>query len=88
MVQAATVHEFTPRGPRWDVDHDVVARDQSGRTCKVRIANLSNGGFMAESDCALPIGSVLTLDMPGEGEVQAEVRWAIGERFGAVIVED
>ena len=88
MAQAEKVHEFTPRGSRWAVDHDVVARDAAGRECRIRIANLSNGGFMAESNSILGIGAVLTLDMPGDGRVQAQIRWAIGKRFGAEIIKD
>lgn len=88
MAQAERLNGSGSRGARWEVDHEVVAQASDGRACTVRIANLSNGGFMAESDRPLSIGSILTLEVPGEGKVEAEIRWAIGQRFGAMIVED
>ena len=88
MAQPDTVHQFTPRARRWDVDHAVTARDTNGREYQVRVANMSNGGFMAESDRGIAIGSVITLQVPGEADLQAEIRWAIGKRFGAMIIED
>ena len=88
MAQAEKTDDFVPRGPRWECDVDVPARDANGRECSLRIANLSNGGFMAESDCHPVVGTLLTFELPGQGEVQAEVRWAIGSRFGALLVQD
>ena len=79
---------FVPRSPRWDCEVEVPARDASGRAVPLRISNMSNGGFMAESDAKPAIGTVLTFELPDEGEVQAEVRWAIGKRFGALIRQD
>ena len=88
MTQAKTVHEFPPRARRWNVDHAVPARDAAGREYEVRIGNMSNGGFMAESDRAPATGTVLTLEVPGEDSMDAEIRWVIGKRFGAMIIED
>ena len=80
--------DFVPRSPRWDCEVVVPAQDASGRPVPLRISNMSNGGFMAESDARPAIGTVLTFELPGEGKVQAEVRWAIGKRFGALIHQD
>lgn len=86
--QAEQMEDFVPRGPRWDCEVDVPARDTSGKLVPLRISNMSNGGFMAESDARPAVGTVLTFELPGEGEMQAEIRWAIGNRFGALLLQD
>lgn len=54
---------------------------------EVRIRNLSPAGFMAE--CAEPvrIGSYVTLDVPGIGPVQAQIRWQIGAKMGGMFLD-
>ena len=54
---------------------------------EVKIRNLSSAGFMAE--CAEPvlIGSYVSLDVPGIGAVQAQVRWQIGPRMGGMFLD-
>ena len=56
-------------------------------TVEVRVHNLSSAGFMAE--CAQPvmIGSYVSLDVPGIGPVQAQVRWQIGARMGGMFLD-
>jgi hypothetical protein len=54
---------------------------------EVTVRNLSPAGFMAE--CAEPvrIGSYVTLDVPGIGPVQAQIRWQIGIRMGGMFLD-
>lgn len=54
---------------------------------EVRVRNVSTAGFMAE--CAEPvrIGSYVTLDIPGIGPVEAQVRWQIGVRMGGMFMD-
>jgi hypothetical protein len=56
-------------------------------TVEVSVRNLSPAGFMAE--CAEPvrIGSYVTLDVPGIGPVQAQIRWQIGIRMGGMFLD-
>lgn len=56
-------------------------------TVEVKVKNLSSAGFMAE--CAQPvlIGSYVTLDVPGIGSVQAQVRWQIGSQMGGMFLD-
>ena len=51
------------------------------------IRNRSSAGFMAE--CAEPvrIGSYVTLELPGIGTVDAQVRWQIGHRLGGMFLD-
>jgi hypothetical protein len=50
---------------------------------EVAVRNISNRGFMAESDEAVPIGSDAMLYLPGIGWTLATIRWSLGTRFGA-----
>lgn len=54
---------------------------------EIKVRNLSPAGFMAE--CAEPvrIGSYVSLDVPGIGPVQAQVRWQIGARMGGMFLD-
>lgn len=54
---------------------------------EVKVQNVSSRGFMAE--CAEPvrIGSVVALEIPGIGSVDAQVRWQIGARMGGMFLD-
>lgn len=54
---------------------------------EIKVRNVSSAGFMAE--CAEPvmIGSYVSLDLPGIGPVQAQVRWQIGARMGGMFLD-
>lgn len=49
---------------------------------EVRIRDVSPLGFMAECGEHVAIGSFVSIDVPGIGPVQAQVRWQIGGRMG------
>jgi hypothetical protein len=86
----ATQHKkiFVPRPPRQWVNVDTVVDDGSGRELDSRIWNISEGGFMAECEVKLPIGAHIVVELPKRGKVRAEIRWAVGWRFGAMILGD
>ena len=54
---------------------------------EVRICDVSQCGFKAECLEPVQIGSFVSLDVPGIGEVQAQVRWQIGTRMGGMFVD-
>jgi hypothetical protein len=85
-------HGFQPRrGARLAVDGESVSLNpddpEDRYTVEVKVHNLSSAGFMAE--CAQPvlIGSYVTLDVPGIGAVQAQVRWQIGSQMGGMFLD-
>ena len=49
---------------------------------EVRIRDVSPLGFMAECGEHVAIGSFVSLDVPGIGPVEAQVRWQLGGRMG------
>jgi hypothetical protein len=88
MTQVATAESriYTPRAPRWECDAEIMVADDCGRELLARLANISDGGFMAECEEKVRLGSIVEVVLPDRGRVQAEVRWALGWRFGAMIL--
>jgi PilZ domain-containing protein len=80
--------KYRYRPERLDCRADIVVADDCGRELMGRLGNISDGGFMAECEEKLPKGSIVEVDLPGQGRVRAEVRWVLGWRFGAMILED
>ena len=83
MDTASTYHT---RPPRWECNADITIADDCGRELIGRLANISEGGFMAECEEKVRKGSIVEVDLPDRGRVRAEVRWVLGWRFGAMIV--
>jgi len=54
---------------------------------EVDVRDLSRCGFMAECAEPIGIGSLVTLDVPGIGAVDAQVRWQIGRRMGGMFLD-
>jgi hypothetical protein len=80
---------FQPRrGDRLAVTGEAVSLSPDNRYhVEIKVRNLSSAGFMAE--CAEPvlIGSCVSLEVPGIGTVQAQVRWQIGARMGGMFLD-
>ena len=57
-------------------------RSQHWYQIEVKVRNLSACGFMAECAAPVRIGSYVSLDVPGLGRVQAQVRWQLGVSMG------
>ena len=78
---------YIARPARWECDAAVVVEDECGRELHARLGNISAAGFMAECEEKLPIGTIVQVHLPDRGAVRAEVRWVLGWRFGALILE-
>ncbi|HJQ15775.1 MAG TPA: hypothetical protein VJ859_02135 [Allosphingosinicella sp.] len=50
---------------------------------EISLCNISKRGFMAESGAGVMIGSDALLYLPGIGWTLANIRWSLGNRFGA-----
>jgi PilZ domain len=88
LEQLLETSDYANRPPRWATDFDAAIIDDCGRELIARIANISEGGFMAECEEKMRIGSIVEADLPDRGHVRAEVRWALGWRFGAMILAE
>ena len=78
---------FPPRPPRETVEEKAILRLQCGNEAPILVRNRSEGGFMAETGRFVWIGSSISVDWPGCGVRQAQVRWALPGRFGAAFQE-
>jgi hypothetical protein len=54
---------------------------------EVRVRNVSAAGFMAECVSSVRIGSYVSLDIPGIGPVEAQIRWQIGFKMGGMFLD-
>jgi hypothetical protein len=68
-------------------DHAASLNPGNVYAVEIKVRNVSSAGFMAE--CAEPvrIGSYVSLDVPGIGPVEAQVRWQIGARMGGMFLD-
>jgi hypothetical protein len=57
------------------------------RAVEVTVCDLSTSGFMAECLRPVLIGSFVSLDLPGIGPVNAQVRWQVGGRLGGKFLD-
>jgi hypothetical protein len=62
-------------------------RPQSWYAVEVNVCDLSSSGFMAECPQPVRIGGYVSLDVPGIGPVQAQVRWQLGGRMGGLFLD-
>jgi len=73
------------RSERIAVDETARLRPNSWSSVEVRIVDLSESGFRAECEARMMCGSAVWVELPGLGEVEAQVTWRrrgeIGARF-------
>ena len=87
MATAAQQSDLIPREPRQSCRVETVIMDDCGRELAAWLGNISEHGFMADCEEKLPLGVILDIRLPDRGMVRAQVRWAVGWRFGALILD-
>lgn len=75
------------RSVRHPVEVEATMRQLGENGVEARILNISEHGFMAESEGAFEIGSRVWLLLPGRERANAEVKWVAGDRIGAEFAE-
>lgn len=75
------------RASRTDVGIDARVRPLGEEGCEVTLLNLSDTGFMAQSDGDYEVGARVWLMVPGKDRRNAVVKWVAGHRFGAEFAE-
>ena len=75
------------QAPRVPVDLDVRMRERGTNGIEARVLNISERGFMAESEGAFEVGSRVWLILPGRERANAVVKWTAGDRIGAEFAE-
>ena len=74
------------RTARTPVSASAKMRPQDWYSVEVKVRDLSSSGFMAECPQPVRIGGYVSLDVPGIGQVDAQVRWQVGGRMGGLFV--
>ena len=68
---------------RLPVDIDARVRPLGEEGSEARILNLSETGFMAETNEPYEVGARVWLMMPGRERANAVVKWVAGDKMGA-----
>ena len=72
------------RSKRHTVASDATLQNHHCYKIEVTIRDVSQCGFMADCADCVQIGSHISLDVPGIGPVDAQVRWQVGGRMGGM----
>ena len=71
------------RYSRLPVELDARVRELGAEGVEARVLNISEVGFMAETDGHFEVGTRVWLMLPGRGRANAVVKWIAGEKIGA-----
>ena len=69
------------------VDVTARMRELGASGVEAKIVNISEHGFMAESDGRFEVGSRVWLMLPGRERANAVVKWTAGDKIGAEFAE-
>ena len=75
------------RMPRVPVELDVQMRELGSSGVEAKVLNISETGFMAETEGHFEVGSRIWLILPGRERASAVVKWTAGDRLGAEFAE-
>ena len=71
------------RASRFPVELDARVRELGTEGVEARVLNISESGFMAETEGEFEVGSRIWLMLPGRGRSNAVVKWIAGDKIGA-----
>lgn len=89
MIKARIAEDPSDRRrfPRLPVDVEAKMRELGANGVEARVLNISEQGFMAESEGHFEVGSRIWLMLPGRDRANAVVKWAAGDKIGAEFAE-
>lgn len=89
MIRARIAEDRTDRraSPRRPVDVEARLRELGTTGTEARVINLSETGFMAETEGDFEVGARVWLMMPGRERANAVVRWTAAGKIGAEFAE-
>jgi hypothetical protein len=73
--------------PRVPVELDVQMRELGSSGVEARVLNISERGFMAETEAHFEVGTRVWLLLPGRERASAVVKWIAGDRLGGEFAE-
>jgi hypothetical protein len=89
MIKARIAEDESDRRrySRVPVDLDAKVRELGASGVEARVLNISESGFMAQSDARFEVGSRVWLMLPGRERANAVVKWTAGDKLGAEFAE-
>jgi hypothetical protein len=75
------------RSSRYAVELDAKMRELGSTGIDARLLNISETGFMAQSNGSFEVGSRVWLILPGRARANAVVKWTAGDKLGAEFAE-
>jgi hypothetical protein len=72
---------------RLPVELDAKMRELGASGIEAKVLNISERGFMAESDGRFEVGSRVWLMLPGRERANAVIKWTAGDKLGAEFAE-
>jgi hypothetical protein len=77
---------FIKRAPRIDLDRSAVLIDSAGDEQQVTVIDVSSGGFKLKVSSVPRIGEHVRLRVERSAEIEAQIRWAVGQEAGGVFL--
>ncbi|HET9811141.1 MAG TPA: PilZ domain-containing protein [Sphingomicrobium sp.] len=91
MIKARIAEDCDPsdrrRFRRLPLELEVKMRELGENGVEARVLNISERGFMAESDAHFEVGTRVWLMLPGRDRANAVVKWTAGDKLGAEFSE-
>lgn len=75
------------RADRVPIEIEATVRELGTNGLEARVLNISERGFMAQSEGRFEVGSRVWLMLPGKGRANAVVKWTAGDKLGAEFAE-
>lgn len=75
------------RAPRVPVELEAKMRELGASGVEAKVLNISERGFMAESEGRFEVGTRVWLILPGRERANAVVKWTAGDKIGAEFAE-
>ena len=72
---------------RLPIEIEAKMRELGSSGVEAKVLNISERGFMAESDGHFEVGARVWLMLPGRDRANAVVKWVAGEKIGAEFAE-
>ena len=86
-IEDARNEDERRRGTRFTVELDARVRELGDEGAEAKVLNISETGFMAETQTEFEVGSRIWLILPGRERANAVVRWTAGDKIGAEFAE-
>ena len=75
------------RASRLPVELEAKMRELGASGVEAKVLNISERGFMAESEGRFEVGTRIWLILPGRERANAVIKWTAGDKIGAEFAE-